>query len=415
MQAKMLNIPSTIEDPSYRYKMPGLLLKVEGRGNGIKTKIVNLNEIATALRVPPAYPLKFLGVELGSQTNESQGVINGSFVEPEMRKHLDKFIEKYVLCTNCKYPEMVLRVKHGAVGGVCNSCGTRSTLDNVHKLAAYILKCPPKNNSEFKKDSKEKEGEKPKEVEKGKDKKEEKKEDKKGKHGEKEAHAHDKKDEKKTEEKKEVEEEKSTKHAPAQIVTVTFKDLEEELLQKVRQVYLQYSKVESFDDKAEDVEKIIKSTREIVPEEYSNKIPYILFNSIFDVNIAKEVGKNKAIISKAYEVLGTRDHELDTLLSLERFLLVRNIAQDFEKYIPTILKFFYDEDLLSEEFLLDWDKGKFNPMLIMDFRYQKSVDEKFKAASKPIIKWLSDEADEGEGEGGKEGDGEDSDIDIDNI
>lgn len=34
--------------------MPALQLKIEGRGNGIKTKIVNLNEIATALRVPPA-------------------------------------------------------------------------------------------------------------------------------------------------------------------------------------------------------------------------------------------------------------------------------------------------------------------------------------------------------------------------
>jgi len=34
--------------------MPALQLKVEGRGNGIKTKIVNLNEVATALRVPPA-------------------------------------------------------------------------------------------------------------------------------------------------------------------------------------------------------------------------------------------------------------------------------------------------------------------------------------------------------------------------
>jgi len=169
MQAKTLNIPSYIEDPSYRYKMPGLQLKVEGRGNGIKTKIVNLTELATALRVPPAYPLKFLGVELGSQTNESQGVINGSFVEPEMRKHLDKFIEKYVLCSNCKYPEMVLRVKHNEVGGVCNSCGTRSVLDNVHKLAAYILKNPPKNNSEFKGD-KDKEKEKEKEKEKDGDK-----------------------------------------------------------------------------------------------------------------------------------------------------------------------------------------------------------------------------------------------------
>lgn len=413
MQAKMLNIPTYIEDPSYRYKMPALQLKVEGRGNGIKTKIVNLNEVATALRVPPAYPLKFLGSELGSQTNEKQEVINGAFAEPEMRKHLDKFIEKYVLCTNCKYPEMVLRVKNGAVGGKCNSCGTRSVLDNVHKLAAYILKCPPKNSSEFKKgEDKEKEKEKGKEEKPKKGEKvKEEKEDKKGKH-DKEG---EKKEEKTAEEKKEAEEEKALKLAAQQIVvTVTFKDIEDELIEKTREVYEQYSKIENFDDKPEEVSKIIKSTREIVPEEHHNKIPYILFNAIFGVNIAKEVEKNKAILSKAYEEFGTRDHELDTLLSLERFLLVRNLSQDFEKYIPTILKFFYDEDLLSEEFLIDWDKGKLNPKLIMDFRYQRPVDEKFKACSKPIINWLNEE--EGDEEEGEEGEGgEDSDIDIDNI
>jgi len=244
---------------------------------------------------------------------------------------------------------------------------------------------------------------------------------KKGKHGEKESHEK-KPDEKKSEEKKEeeekIEKKHGEKHVEPPIVTVTFKDLEEELIQKVRQIYLQHSKVETFDDKPEEVTKIINEAKGAVPEEYSNKLPYILFNAIFDVNIAKEVSKNKAIISKAYEEISTHNHELDILLSLERFLLVKNISHDFEKYIPTIVKFFYDEDLLSEEFLLDWDKGKFGPQLIMDFRYQKSVDERFKAASKPILKWLKDEDGDGEEEKEKangKGEGEGSDIDIDDI
>ena len=48
--------------------MPRLILKIEGKGNGIKTNIMNLNEAAKALRVPTDYPLKFMGHELGSQT-----------------------------------------------------------------------------------------------------------------------------------------------------------------------------------------------------------------------------------------------------------------------------------------------------------------------------------------------------------
>lgn len=94
--------------------MPAAILKIEGKGNGIKTNIVNLPEIAKALRVPnecnwivsislfeelyiwPIDPLKFLGHELGSQTiykekgNDITTIINGSFTDEEIRKSMDK-------------------------------------------------------------------------------------------------------------------------------------------------------------------------------------------------------------------------------------------------------------------------------------------------------------------------------------
>lgn len=50
----MLSIPSyKTDDPNYRYKMPRLIAKVEGRGNGIRTNIVNMGDIARALKRPP--------------------------------------------------------------------------------------------------------------------------------------------------------------------------------------------------------------------------------------------------------------------------------------------------------------------------------------------------------------------------
>jgi hypothetical protein len=118
-----------------------------------------------------------MGYELGSQTHDKDFIINGEFKEGELKRHMDKylklphmnlflrFIEKYVLCPNCHYPEMVIKVKKGTVIGSCNACPYKGTLDNVHKLAAYIVKNPPKNASEFKED-KSKKGAKEEKVEK---------------------------------------------------------------------------------------------------------------------------------------------------------------------------------------------------------------------------------------------------------
>jgi hypothetical protein len=56
-----------VDDPSYRYQMPRLQAKVEGRGNGIKTLIVNVTDIGLALNRDAPEICKFFGTELGSQ------------------------------------------------------------------------------------------------------------------------------------------------------------------------------------------------------------------------------------------------------------------------------------------------------------------------------------------------------------
>lgn len=55
-------------------------------------------------------------------------------------KHLDKFIERYVLCKGCNYPEikMYLEGKDG-LKSKCNSCGTVNNHDSKTKAGKVFV------------------------------------------------------------------------------------------------------------------------------------------------------------------------------------------------------------------------------------------------------------------------------------
>ena len=98
----MINIRRGIEDKYYRYKMQPFDTKVEGRGNGMKTSISNLRAVAKALDRPASYICKYLGIELGAQTqmyeDDNRYIISGKFEAVRFQDLLDGFIKKFVLC-----------------------------------------------------------------------------------------------------------------------------------------------------------------------------------------------------------------------------------------------------------------------------------------------------------------------------
>jgi len=116
------------DDQFNRYKMPLVIAKVEGRGNGIKTRIVNCYDVARALHRLAGYVCKFFGCELDAQTkiDDSEGIyiVNGSFQQNVLQDVLKKFIDMFVLCTSCSLPETDLKLrKNGAITQACNACG----------------------------------------------------------------------------------------------------------------------------------------------------------------------------------------------------------------------------------------------------------------------------------------------------
>jgi translation initiation factor 5 len=132
--------------------MPILLTKIEGKGNGIKTVVPNMSDVARALSRPPTYPTKFFGSELGAQTSvddkNDRYIVNGAHDATRLRELLDAFIEKFVLCGSCKNPETDLIItKNEMIVRDCKACGERTGVDMRHRLSTYIIKNPPKKKS----------------------------------------------------------------------------------------------------------------------------------------------------------------------------------------------------------------------------------------------------------------------------
>lgn len=149
-----VNIRRDVSDPFYRYKMEKIQSKIEGKGNGIKTVIVNLSSVAQSLARPGAYVIKYFGFELGAQTNsnpaDDRWIINGAHEAGKLQDYLDGFISKFVLCKKCKNPETEVVLKDGNIVLDCKACGQRSDVDLRLKLSGFILKNAPKKGKKDK-------------------------------------------------------------------------------------------------------------------------------------------------------------------------------------------------------------------------------------------------------------------------
>ncbi|PSS31777.1 Eukaryotic translation initiation factor 5-2 like [Actinidia chinensis var. chinensis] len=145
------------DDAFYRYKMPKMITKIEGRGNGIKTNVVNMIDIAKALARPASYTTKYFGCELGAQSkfDEKTGTshVNGAHDTAKLAGLLENFIKKYVQCYGCGNPETeIVITKTQMIILKCAACGFLSDVDMRDKLTTFIIKNPP----EQKKGSKDK-------------------------------------------------------------------------------------------------------------------------------------------------------------------------------------------------------------------------------------------------------------------
>lgn len=106
-------------------------------------------EVAHDLGRPPIYITKFFGFELGAQAKvvgdgpTQRHIVNGAHDKDKLQDLLDVFINKFVLCGECRNPETVLVIKNQHVLRECKACGKRTEIDKGHKLSSFIIKSPP--------------------------------------------------------------------------------------------------------------------------------------------------------------------------------------------------------------------------------------------------------------------------------
>lgn len=111
-----------------------------------------------------------------------------------------------------------------------------------------------------------------------------------------------------------------------------------------------------FDDMdAENIYKAIKRLR--LDKEHYDKFGFIVFNFIFSENILKELD-SKAFLWNQYLRRQKFDKYVqhETILNIQYFVYYFYPNIDWKKFIPTILKKFLDQEVFTEEFLINWAK-----------------------------------------------------------
>jgi len=368
--AGSINIGGNSNDPSYRYKMPRIQAVVEGRGNGIRTVIVNMNDIAKALKRPPDYPTKWFGCELGAMSKfdpkTGRATVNGNHSQAQLSHLLASFIQKYVLCPQCGLPETDMYVKKDAVKQDCRACGYNGFMDMAHRLTKSILANPPPSElTKTKKDKK--------------------------------SASSDLKADKLT---TPAETKKATKTSKSKPETEDNGDeIGEELAKEIENMQ-PFEGEDNEEESAKDKLKVFvaekeRTNKEIVDEllklqkveGFSNKTAVdILFDAVFDRNILNKI---KPRIDLLKQLVNDNETQTELLTCIEKLCLEE---QSVIKLVSNILTILYDGDILEEDIVISWYDTV--SLVAVD---QKVASEVRKSAQ-PFIDWLKTAEEEDDAE-----------------
>merc|ERR1712045_79631 len=358
----------------------------EGKGNGIKTVVVNMVDIARALARPPTYVTKYFGCELGAQTQfdikAERYIVNGQHDGARLQDMLDGFIRRFVLCEKCDNPETVLKVKKNLIGASCKACGHQYVLDMRHKLTTFIVKNPPEKEIDSQGSS----------LTEKKDRKKEK-ENKNGKKDSDDNENGDDYDDDEADWGEDVSDEAVTKRMKELSGglggLVIDNDLEKSEEERINIFY----KFVVIKKNAIPIHQGA-GAKEVIAEadrlEVRDKAPIVLCELLFNAMMIKEKQ-----IEKYANLLLRFTHENQKaqkylIGGVEKTIKVHEAT--LMNKVPHIFKIFYEEDILEEEVLFEWAKK------ISKKYVSKEIAQKIHDKAAPFIKWLKEAEEESDSE-----------------
>lgn len=394
-----ININRNVADAFYRYKMPRIIAKVEGKGNGIKTVITNMTEVAKSLQRPPTYPTKYFGCELGAQTQfdpkNDRYIVNGAHDCSRLQDLLDGFIKRFVLCEECDNPEtfFTVKAKQGIILSRCIACGHQFNIDMRHKLTTFIIKNPPdmeipNGSTPNKKDKRAaKAGKGGKKVTNGDASPEAHKDEEEGMVGpdtppEPIQNGKDEDDDDWGDVSEDAVKQRMQELTSAARNLAINDDLEKTPQERMDMLY-------EFIKQKKAADEIVKCSKEIYAEaerlDLKDKCPLLLVEILLDEGILAQAKKYRTTFCRFTHQNKKAQRYL--LGGLEQ--LIGNVYHDtLVPKVPHIFKTFYDLDILEEEIILEWGAKVSKKYVAKEIA--KEIHEK----AQPFIKWLAEAEEE---------------------
>ncbi|WAR20256.1 IF5-like protein [Mya arenaria] len=376
-------------------------------------------DVAKALSRPPTYPTKYFGCELGAQTQfdlkNDRFIVNGSHDANKLQGLLDNFIKRFVLCDECSNPETILSAsqKNQTIKARCIACGHQSMVDMRHKLTTFILKNPPDVDPATitpSKGSKSKKG------------------GRKGKKGE-DCNGDDGDNDRASPEVNTQEQMANQRasggviDAPPEIVVDLDddwggEDVSDEAVAKRMQELTDAAKTMAMSEELEKTEnermnffysfvkEKIKSKslagadQEVLVEaerlEVKDKAALVLVELLMDQKVLTQIKQHRKLLLRFCH---NNQKAQKYLLGGMEQLIGNEFKASLLPKVPHIFKELYDNDILEEEVLIDWNKK------VSKKYVSKAVAQEIHDKATPFIKWLQEAEEE-------ESDDDDDEVEV---